>query len=245
MTTVPATVPKVPPFTVTVLTPLTLVTVTVTVAGAEVVPVPRSKVEVVVKVLVPPWATVSSPVSASNAQGVTVIVVGATMPGMVEAVMLKMHEPKLNVPVAVPVPAAIEKSGVVAPAGGAVNLTVVAVVVPNAGTPAGKLKPVDTAVKAAVAVVAVAGAIVTAAMSSTAMVAAGVASSSPPQAASVAARVRPKANLASVTPEAENLSMVISLLMKNTLTNVSILEGPVAWFGWVCFLHDKVSPIFS
>ena len=204
----PVTVPKLPPFTVTVLTPLLLVTVTVTSAGAEVVPVPSIKVEDVVKVLVEPARTVSPPVSASNAQGLTIIVFGATMPEIVENVTSNLQEPKLNVPVAVPVPSAIEKPGVVAPAVGAVNLTVVAAVVPNAGTPAGKLKPVDTAVRAAVAAVAVVESIVTAARSSTVMVAAGVASLPPPQAASVAARVKPKVNLASVAPELENLSMV-------------------------------------
>lgn len=90
---VPVTVPRVPPFTVMVLTPLTLVTVTVTDAGADVVPVPKSRVEVLVKVLVPPWVTVSPAVSASNAQGFTVMVVGATIPSIVEEVILKMHEP--------------------------------------------------------------------------------------------------------------------------------------------------------
>ena len=90
---VPLTVPRVPPLTVTVLTPLLLVIVTVTVAGADVVPVPKIKVEVVVKVFDEPWVTVSPAVSASNTQGFTVMVVGATMPGMVEAVILKMHEP--------------------------------------------------------------------------------------------------------------------------------------------------------
>lgn len=78
--TVPVTVPNVPPLIVTVLTPLVFVTVTLTSAGAEVVPVPKSKVEDVVKVLFEPWVTVSPPVSASNAQGLTVMLVGAVMP---------------------------------------------------------------------------------------------------------------------------------------------------------------------
>lgn len=114
---------------------------------------------------------------------------------------------------AVPPPAPIENPGAVAPAAGAVNLTVVALVVPNAGTPAGKLKPVVTAVKAAVAAGAVAVAMVTAGMSFTTTVAAG-ASSLPPQAASAAATVRVKVNLASMWPEPEKLSMLVSLLMR-------------------------------
>jgi hypothetical protein len=75
------------------------------------------------------------------------------------------------VPAAVPAPEVIETAGLVEPAAGAVNLTVVAAVVPNAGTPVGKLKPVAAAVKAAVATVAVAGAMVTAGTSASARVA--------------------------------------------------------------------------
>ena len=93
------------------------------------------------------------------------------------------------VPVAVPVPEAIEKAGAVEPAAGAVNLTVVAAVVPKAGTPAGNVKPVEVAVSAAVAAVAVAGVIVKAGASANAMTAAG-ASSLPPQAAREAAKTR-------------------------------------------------------
>lgn len=199
----PVTVPRLPPFTVMVLTPLLLVMVTVTSAGAEVVPVPRTSTEDVVRVVVPPWVTVFPPVSASNAQGLTVMVVGATMPGIVEVATLKMHDPKANVPAAVPVPAAIENPGAVAPAAGAVNVTVVATAVPNAGTPVGKLKPVGAAVKAAVAAVAVVESMVTAGRSLTVMDAAGAEPPPPPQAASAAASVRPKANLASAPPELE------------------------------------------
>lgn len=140
--------------------------------------------------------------------------------------MLKIHEPKANVPVAVPPPAAIENPGVVAPEVGAVNVTVVGTAVPKAETPEGKLKPVDTAVKAAVAAVAVVESIVTAARSATAMVAAGAESPPPPpQAASVAAMVKPKANLASVAPELENLIIVISLLILNKLITFNILKA--------------------
>ena len=92
MVTVPVTVPSEPPPTVTVVTPPLLVTVTVTVDSEEVL-VPNTRVEVVEKVLVPPSVTLLPPVAASNAQGFTVIVVGATIPGMVEDVTLKMHEP--------------------------------------------------------------------------------------------------------------------------------------------------------
>ena len=112
---------------------------------------------------------------------------------------------------AVPLPALIVTPGAVALAAGAVNLTVVAPVVPNAGTPLGKLKPLATAVNAAVAAGAVAVAMVTAGMSFTTTVAAGASPPPPPQAASAAAMVRPKVNLASVAPELEKLSMVVSL----------------------------------
>ncbi len=98
------------------------------------------------------------------------------------------------------------------PAAGAVNLIVVATLVPNAGTPAGKLNPVDGAVKAAVAVLAVAGEMVTAGMSFTDILTAG--ESPPPHAARVATSVRPTANLGSVAPVIENLSMLRSLFMK-------------------------------
>ena len=92
MVTVPVTLPNEPPFTVTVFVPPLLVTVTLTVAADE-VPPPNSRVEVVEKVLVPPSTIFWPVVLASNAHGVTVIVVGATMPGMVEDVTLKMQEP--------------------------------------------------------------------------------------------------------------------------------------------------------
>ena len=231
------TVPKLPPLTVTVFTPPLLVTVTVTLASAEVVPVPSIKVEDDVKVLVEPAMMVLSPVSASNAQGFTVMVVGATMSGIVETVTLKMHEPKANVPVAVPVPAAIENPGAVVPSAGAVNLTVVASAVPNAGTPAGKLKPVDTAVKALVASVAVAAEMVRAGMSFTAMVVAGEASP-PPQATSPAASVRPKANLASLTPAVEeNFCILVPLLVK-VLTHI-ILKVHKRQSRYVCSRRDK------
>ena len=90
--TVPVTVPSVPPFTVTVLTPLVLVTVTVTVVPDDEV-VPRISEEVVVNVEVPPSGTVWPLVVASNAQGLMVMLVGATRPGMVDSVTLKIHEP--------------------------------------------------------------------------------------------------------------------------------------------------------
>ncbi len=198
----------------TVFTPPLLVTVTVTLAVSEVVPVPSTRVDVVVKVLVLPSVTVWPLVLASNAQGLTVMLVGATMPGMVEDVMLKMHEPKPKVPLAVPPPAPIENPGAVAPPVGAVNATVVTPVVPKAGTPDGKLKPVDTAVKADVAVVAVLDEMVTAGISATAMVAAGEASP-PPQAASVAASVSPKANLAMVALLVEMVFCTCLPLLKN------------------------------
>lgn len=106
------------------------------------------------------------------------------------------------VPAAVPAPEAIETAGLVVPAAGAVNLTVVAAVVPNAGTPAGKLKPAEAAVKAAVATVAVAGAMVTAGTSASAKVA-GVESSLPPQATSAASAVKVNASLMEVEPKIE------------------------------------------
>ena len=200
MVTVPVTVPSEPPLTVTEFTPPLLVTVTVTGAGEEVRP-PKAKVAVVVMVPVVPSVTVLPAVLAANSQGLTVIVVGATMPGTVEVVTLKMHEPKLIVPVAVPVPDATEKAGVVVPAAGAENLTVVAAVVPNAGTPAGKVKPVVAAVKAAVATVAVVGEMVTLGTSANAIVA-GV-ELPPPQATSAASIVKVNANLADVEPAIE------------------------------------------
>ena len=138
---------------------------------------------------------------------------------------MKIHEPKANVPLAVPPPAAIENPGVVAPEVGAVNVTVVGTAVPKAETPERKLKPVDTAVKAAVAAVAVVESIVTAARSATAMVAAGAPPPPPPQAASVAAMVKPKANLASVAPEPESLIMVRSLLIQKKLIAPYIVKA--------------------
>ncbi len=91
--TVPVTVPSVPPFTVTVFVPPLLVTVTVTDAPEDVTPVPNSKVAIVGMEADEPSVTVLPPVATSKAQGLTGIVVGATMPGIVELVILKMHEP--------------------------------------------------------------------------------------------------------------------------------------------------------
>jgi len=103
------------------------------------------------------------------------------------------------VPAAVPVPEAMEKAGVVVPAAGAVNLTVVEAVVPKAGTPAGNVKPVAADVKPAVAAAEVAGAIASAGTSAKA-INAGAASSPPPQATKAASVVAVNANLADVEP---------------------------------------------
>ena len=92
MVTVPVTVPSEPPFTVTVLTPPLLVTVTVT-GAPEDVAAPNAKVAVVVMVPVVPSVTVLPAVLAANEQGVTVMLVGATMLGTVELVTLKIQEP--------------------------------------------------------------------------------------------------------------------------------------------------------
>ena len=100
-----------------------------------------------------------------------------------------------------PVPEAMEKAGVVVPAAGAVNLTVVEAVVlmPKAGTPAGNVKPVAADVKPAVAAAEVAGAIASAGTSAKA-INAGAASSPPPQATKAASVVAVNANLADVEP---------------------------------------------
>ena len=90
--TVPDTEPSEPPLTVKVFVAPLLVTVIVTVVADEVA-VPKIKVAGTVKVAVSPCVTFLPDVLASNAQGVTVIAIGATMPGIVEAVTLKMHEP--------------------------------------------------------------------------------------------------------------------------------------------------------
>ena len=108
------------------------------------------------------------------------------------------------VPDAVPVPEAMEKAGVVAPAAGAVNLTVVAAVVPKAGTPVAKLKPDDAAVNEAVAAVAVAGAMLRAGTAANAMVAGTGSSLPPPQAASAASAAKVNTSLADVEPLIEN-----------------------------------------
>ena len=92
VTTVPVTVPREAPFTVTVLTPPLLVTVTTTEAGEEDV-VPKTKTEVALTVAVAPSCTVLPVVLTSKEQGFTVIVAGATILGMVEPVTLKIHEP--------------------------------------------------------------------------------------------------------------------------------------------------------
>ncbi len=91
--TVPVTVPNAPPLIVTVLVPPLLLTVTVTAAAVEVAPVPSNNVAVVRMEPVVPSVTVLPVVLTSNSQGVTVIALGAMMPGIVEDVMLKMHEP--------------------------------------------------------------------------------------------------------------------------------------------------------
>ena len=103
------------------------------------------------------------------------------------------------VPAAVPVPEAMEKAGVVVPAAGAVNLTVVEAVVPKAGTPAGNVKPVAADVKPAVAAAEVAGAIASAGTSAKA-INAGAASSPPPQATKAASVVAVNASLADAEP---------------------------------------------
>ena len=90
--TVPVTEPSEPPLTVTLFVAPLLVTVIVTVVADEVA-APKIKVEGTVKVAVAPCVIFLPDVLASNAQGVTVIAIGATMPGIVEAVTLKMHEP--------------------------------------------------------------------------------------------------------------------------------------------------------
>ena len=91
--TVPVTVPSAPPLIVTVLVPPLLLTVTVTAAPVEVAPVPSSNVAVVRMEPVVPSVTVLPVVLTSNSQGVTVIALDVIMPGIVEDVMLKMHEP--------------------------------------------------------------------------------------------------------------------------------------------------------
>ena len=91
--TVPVTVPREPPFAVVmVLTPPLLVTVTATGAGKEDA-VPRTRIDVALMVAVAPSCTVLPVVLTSKAQGFTVIADGAAIPGMVELVTLKMHEP--------------------------------------------------------------------------------------------------------------------------------------------------------
>ena len=91
--TVPVTVPNAPPLIVTVLVPPLLLTVTVTAAAVEVAPVPSNNVAVVRMEPVVPSVTVLPVVLTSNSQGVTSIFLGAMMPGIVENVMSKTHEP--------------------------------------------------------------------------------------------------------------------------------------------------------
>ncbi len=100
------------------------------------------------------------------------------------------------VPVAVPVPEAMVNAGVAVPAAGAVNLTVVASVVPKAGTPAVKLKPALTAVKLAVAATAVVGEIASAGTAAKAITTGAVTNASPPpQAAKAASKVTDSTSL--------------------------------------------------
>jgi hypothetical protein len=163
-------------------------------AGLE-VKVPSCSVEVVERLLVAPWVTTWPAVARAKTQSLTVVGVPTTRPENGEIFALKIHEPYSIVPLAVPEPEAIVNSGDVLPAAGAVNLTVVAAVVPNAGT-APKVKPVLTAVKLAVAAPDVVGEIARAGIAAKEIltVATG-ASSPPPQAAKPQAKATASANL--------------------------------------------------
>lgn len=113
------------------------------------------------------------------------------------SVIVKMQEPKVKAPLEVMPPDAIVNGTAVEPAAGAEKVKVVAAVVPNAVTPAGKVTE-PAATKAAVAAVDVVGSIATATGADTAATVAGAAGATeslPPQAAKEAANTAAKANL--------------------------------------------------
>ena len=103
----------------------------------------------------------------------------------------------------------------VAPAAGEVNLTVVGAVVPKTGTPVGKLKPVLTAVKAALATGAVEGVMATAGRSFKEIIAGSL---PPPQAANAATATREKTNLAEFVLLLKKL-FIVDIPVKNLVKN--------------------------
>ncbi|OIP21692.1 MAG: hypothetical protein AUK50_00835 [Comamonadaceae bacterium CG2_30_57_122] len=115
--------------------------------------------------------------------------------------MVKMQEPKVNVPLELVAPSVKVKGTALEPAAGAENVKVVAPVVPKAVTADGKVT-VLAATKTAIAALEVAGLIATETGAETAETVAGP--SLPPQAAKEAANTTAKASFEPVLLIKEN-----------------------------------------